>query len=53
MRTAGWIYSSPISIDEIFSLYHNNGDGTFDDVAMPAGIGMADAVDERMGIEVF
>jgi hypothetical protein len=26
---------------EIFSLYRNNGDGTFDDVAMPMGIGMS------------
>jgi enediyne biosynthesis protein E4 len=26
---------------EIFSLYRNNGDGTFDDLAMPQGIGMA------------
>ncbi len=26
---------------EIFSLYHNNGDGTFDDLAVPLGIGMA------------
>ena len=26
---------------EIFSLYHNNGDGTFEDVAIPLGIGMA------------
>jgi enediyne biosynthesis protein E4 len=26
---------------EIFSLYRNNGDGTFDDLAMPLGIGMA------------
>ncbi len=25
---------------EIFSLYHNNGDGTFDDLAVPLGIGM-------------
>jgi hypothetical protein len=27
--------------EEFFSLYRNNGDGTFDDVATPAGIGMA------------
>ena len=26
---------------EIFSLYRNNGDGTFEDVAMPLGVGMA------------
>src|ERR1019366_7208682 len=26
--------------EEFFSLYQNNGDGTFDDVATPAGIGM-------------
>ncbi|MGD0630275.1 MAG: CRTAC1 family protein [Terracidiphilus sp.] len=27
--------------EEFFSLYRNNGDGTFDDVAIPAGIGMS------------
>jgi enediyne biosynthesis protein E4 len=27
--------------EEIFSLYHNNRDGTFDDVSMPLGIAVA------------
>ncbi len=26
--------------EEFFSLYHNNGDGSFDDVSIPIGIGM-------------
>jgi hypothetical protein len=38
----GWMDLFVANIDEeIFSLYQNNGDGTFDDVAVPLGIGMA------------
>jgi hypothetical protein len=38
----GWMDLFVANIDqEIFSLYRNNGDGTYDDVAMPLGIGMA------------
>jgi hypothetical protein len=38
----GWMDIFVANIDqEIFSLYKNNRDGTFDDVAMNAGIGMA------------
>jgi hypothetical protein len=38
----GWIDLFVSNIDEeIFSLYQNNHDGTFDDVAMPLGIGMS------------
>lgn len=38
----GWMDLFVANIDqEIFSLYRNNGDLTFDDVAMPMGIGMA------------
>ncbi len=37
----GWMDLFVANIDEeIFSLYRNNHDGTFDDVAMQAGIGM-------------
>jgi enediyne biosynthesis protein E4 len=38
----GWMDLFVANIDEeFFSLYRNNGDGTFDDVAIPAGIGMS------------
>jgi enediyne biosynthesis protein E4 len=38
----GWMDLFVANIDEeIFSLYRNNGDETFDDVAMQQGIGMA------------
>jgi enediyne biosynthesis protein E4 len=38
----GWMDLFVANIDqEIFSLYHNNHDGTFEDVAMDQGIGMA------------
>jgi hypothetical protein len=38
----GWMDLFVANIDEeIFSLYKNNGDGTFDDLAVPLGIGMA------------
>jgi hypothetical protein len=38
----GWMDIFVANIDqEIFSLYRNNHDGTFEDVAMEAGIGMA------------
>jgi len=38
----GWIDLFVSNIDEeIFSLYQNNHDGTFDDRAMPLGVGMA------------
>ena len=37
----GWMDLFVANIDEeIFSLYHNDHDGTFDDVAMQSGIGM-------------
>ena len=37
----GWMDLFVANIDEeIFSLYQNNHDGTFEDLAMPAGIGM-------------
>ena len=38
----GWMDIFVANIDqEIFSLYKNNRDGTFDDVAMNVGVGMA------------
>ena len=39
--------------EEIFSLYKNNGDGTFDDVAMPLGIGMATRWMSGWGLKFF
>jgi hypothetical protein len=39
--------------EEIFSLYKNNGDGTFDDVAMPMGIGMATRWMSGWGLKFF
>lgn len=39
--------------EEFFSLYRNNGDGTFDDVAIPAGIGMATRWMSGWGLKFF
>src|SRR5260370_7925519 len=38
---------------EIFSLYRNNGDGTFDDLAMPLGIGMSTRWMSGWGLKFF
>ncbi len=38
---------------EIFSLYNSNGDGTFDDVAMPTGIGMSTRWMSGWGLKFF
>jgi hypothetical protein len=38
---------------EIFSLYRNNGDGTFDDVAMPMGVGMSTRWMSGWGLKFF
>ncbi len=38
---------------EIFSLYRNNGDGTFDDLAMPLGIGMPTRWMSGWGLKFF
>jgi hypothetical protein len=38
---------------EIFSLYRNNGDGTFDDLAMPMGIGMSTRWMSGWGLKFF
>ena len=39
--------------EEVFSLYRNNGDGTFDDMAMPQGIGMATRWMSGWGLKFF
>jgi hypothetical protein len=39
--------------EEIFSLYHNNHDGTFDDVAMQAGVGMSTRWMSGWGLKFF
>jgi len=39
--------------EEIFSLYQNNGDGTFDDVAIPVGIGMSTRWMSGWGLKFF
>jgi hypothetical protein len=50
----GWMDLFVANIDqEIFSLYQNNHDGTFDDVAMPAGIGMATRWMSGWGLKFF
>ena len=50
----GWMDLFVANIDEeIFSLYKNNHDGTFDDVAMPAGIGMATRWMSGWGLKFF
>lgn len=50
----GWMDLFVANIDEeIFSLYHNNHDGTFDDVAMQAGIGMPTRWMSGWGLRFF
>ena len=50
----GWMDLFVSNIDEeIFSLYHNNHDGTFDDVAMQAGIGMSTRWMSGWGLKFF
>ncbi len=39
--------------EEFFSLYQNNGDGTFDDVAIPLGIGMSTRWMSGWGLKFF
>lgn len=38
---------------EIFSLYHNNHDLTFEDVSMELGIGMRHTLVEWLGTEIL
>lgn len=50
----GWMDLFVANIDEeIFSLYRNKHDGTFDDLAMPAGIGMATRWLSGWGLKFF
>jgi len=50
----GWMDLFVANIDqEIFSLYQNNRDKTFDDVAMSAGIGMATRWMSGWGLKFF
>jgi enediyne biosynthesis protein E4 len=50
----GWMDLFVANIDqEIFSLYQNNGDETFEDVAMPQGIGMSTRWMSGWGLKFF
>ena len=50
----GWMDLFVANIDEeIFSLYHNNHDGTFDDVAVQTGIGMPTRWMSGWGLKFF
>jgi len=50
----GWADLFVSNIDqEIYSLYHNNHDETFDDLAMPSGIGMATRLLSGWGVKFF
>jgi hypothetical protein len=50
----GWMDLFVSNIDEeIFSLYRNNRDGTFDDLAMPLGIGMDTRWMSGWGVKFF
>jgi enediyne biosynthesis protein E4 len=50
----GWMDLFVANIDEeIFSLYKNNQDGTFEDIAMPSGIGMATRWLSGWGLKFF
>ena len=50
----GWMDLFVANIDhEMYSLYQNNHDETFDDQALPTGIGSGYPPDERLGAEVL
>ena len=50
----GWMDLFVANIDEeIFSLYRNNHDGTFDDLAMPLGVGMSTRWMSGWGLKFF
>jgi len=50
----GWMDLFVANIDEeIFSLYKNNGDETFEDVSMPQGIGMSTRWMSGWGLKFF
>jgi len=50
----GWMDLFVANIDhETYSLYQNNHDETFDDIAVPSGVASATKTNERLGIEIF
>ena len=50
----GWQDLFVANVDqEMFSLYRNNGDETFSDVAAPHGVGAGHAPSQRLGAEVL
>ena len=50
----GWMDLFVANIDgEMYSIYQNNHDETFDDMALPTGIAKATKTDEWLGIEVL
>ena len=54
VNNRGWQDLFVANVDqEMFSLYHNNKDETFDDVSAVAGCGPGDAPSQRLGAQVF
>ncbi len=50
----GWMDLFVANVDqEMYALYHNNHDETFDDVAIPAGIGMTTRLMSGWGLKFF
>ncbi|HLW80335.1 MAG TPA: CRTAC1 family protein, partial [Terriglobia bacterium] len=50
----GWMDLFVSNVDqEMYALYHNNHDETFDDVAVPAGIGMTTRLMSGWGLKFF
>ncbi len=50
----GWIDLFVANVDhEMYSLYRNNKDGTFDDTAVPSGIGKTTALMSGWGVKFF
>ncbi len=50
----GWMDLFVSNVDqEMYALYHNNHDGSFDDVAVPTGIGMATRLMSGWGVKFF
>ena len=50
----GWVDLFVTNVDqEMYALYHNNRDETFDDLAVPAGIGMVSRLMSGWGVKFF
>ncbi|HLY59928.1 MAG TPA: CRTAC1 family protein [Terriglobia bacterium] len=50
----GWVDLFVTNVDqEMYALYHNNGDETFDDVSVPTGIGMVTRLMSGWGLKFF